>query len=124
MYLGEERIDRHLGIIASCIRTVPALVIIAPVVQAVGRIQQHSLRSGINAARRRNSGIKRYGDIHVEFALYLLRRIIFIVQDNDSKRNLLPVFSYKSFEIGNVKAGTGAVRVKEMQEYRFAAGNG
>ena len=124
MYIAEERIDRHLGIIASCIRAVPALIIIAPVVQAAGRIQQHGLGRGINAARRRNSGIKRYGDIHVEFALYLLRRIIFIVQDNDSKGDLLPVFSYKGFEIGNVKAGTGAVGVKEMQENRFVAGNG
>ena len=104
MYIGEQRIDRHLGIVASCIRAVPALVIIAPIVKAAARIQQDSLRSGINAACRRDGGIEGYRDIHVELVLYFLRRIVFIIQDNDGEGDLIAVFFYKGFEVGYVEA--------------------
>ena len=89
-----------------------------------GRIQQDGLWSGINAACRRDGGIEGYRDIHVELILYFLRRIFIVIQDYDGERDFIPVFPYKRFEIGHVEAGTRTVRVKEMKEYRFAAGNG
>ena len=89
-----------------------------------GCIQQDGLGSGINAAGCCYAGIEGYGDIHVELALYLLRCIFLIVQDDDSKGDLVPIFPCKRFEIGDIKAGTGTIRVKEMQENRLITGNG
>ncbi len=60
-----------------------------------GCIQQDRLGSGINAAGCRYAGIEGYGDIHVELGLYLLRRILVIVEDDDGKGDLIPVFPGK-----------------------------
>jgi len=87
-------------------------------------IQENGLGSGINSAGRRYARIEGYGYIYVELVLYLRGSICSIIQDDDSKGYLIAIFFCKRFEIWNIKAGTGAVRVKEMYEHRFVPGNG
>jgi len=81
-------------------------------------IQEDGLGSGINTTRCRQGGVERYGDIEVEFVLYLFCRICAVVQHDDAKEDLAIVFSYQRFEIGDVESGTGTVGVKKVKENR------
>ena len=81
----------YLRIIAVFIRTIAALVIVAPKIQFMAGGNDHRLRCRIHSTRDRDAGIKGHRDADSELILYLAGGIIFGSQHHDAEIDVLPV---------------------------------
>lgn len=113
-----QRLFREAG---PLIGAITATVVVSPEIESSGRVDQDSLRSGIDAAGSGDGAIAQHGDRmgETEFALYLGRSKGRRAHDDDGEVNLVFIFPDEGFELRHIETRAGTVRVEKMEKERF-----
>ena len=87
----KQPFQRHLRIIALLVATIPAFIIVPPIVQFIIAVDDHGLRRRINPACNGDGRIEGHGDGHVEPILDVFYSVLLFRHHHYGEMNILTI---------------------------------